>query len=300
MQSEMEPWVVPFLEYLKNERAYSLLTVQQYDIALGKLKGFCESLNDGVTWSTLDASTVREWMVFLMDEENQQVATVCKMLSGVRTFYRYLMRMGLVDRNPLDKVEMPKKPKKLPVFVKEKEMDRLLDMMGEDSSFLGVRNRLVVMMFYETGMRRAELLGLKDADVSLASREIKVTGKRNKQRYIPFGKELSEQIETYLELRRETVPETDGSFFVRENGEAVSVGDVANVVKTNLSMVTTQKKRSPHVLRHSFATAMLNNDADLNSIQKLLGHVSIRTTEIYTHVTFEDLKKVYSTAHPRS
>ena len=293
-------WIDSFLEYLRSDRGYSPLTVRKYGDSLVAFQKFFEGLDKTLTWSTVDASVVREWIVFMLDEEGKDVSTVnYGGLSPLRTFYKYLRRMGWADANPMEKVVAPKMPKKLPSFVREADMDRLLDEMKEDTSFEGIRDRLIVMMFYETGIRRAELLSLKDADVDLRAMQLKVTGKRNKQRIVPFGEELKGEVEQYLSARHELLESIPERLFVKKDGKPVSYAKVGEIVKKNLSLVTKQKKRTPHVLRHSFATAMLNNDADLGSIQKLLGHENLATTEIYTHLSFEELKNVYKNAHPR-
>lgn len=296
----MGMWIDSFLEYLRSDRGYSPLTVRKYGDSLVAFQKFFEGLDKTLTWSTVDASVVREWIVFMLDEEGKDVSTVnYGGLSPLRTFYKYLRRMGWVDANPMEKVVAPKMPKKLPSFVREVDMDHLLDEMKEDTSFEGIRDRLIVMMFYETGIRRAELLSLKDADVDLRAMQLKVTGKRNKQRIVPFGEELKGEVEQYLSARHELLETIPERLFVKKDGKPVSYAKVGEIVKKNLSLVTKQKKRTPHVLRHSFATAMLNNDADLGSIQKLLGHENLATTEIYTHLSFEELKNVYKNAHPR-
>ena len=296
----MGMWIDSFLEYLRSDRGYSPLTVRKYGDSLVVFQKFFEGLDKTLTWSTVDASVVREWIVFMLDEEGKDVSTVnYGGLSPLRTFYKYLRRMGWVDANPMEKVVAPKMPKKLPSFVREADMDHLLDEMKEDTSFEGIRDRLIVMMFYETGIRRAELLSLKDADVDLRAMQLKVTGKRNKQRIVPFGEELKGEVEQYLSARHELLESIPERLFVKKDGKPVSYAKVGEIVKKNLSLVTKQKKRTPHVLRHSFATAMLNNDADLGSIQKLLGHENLATTEIYTHLSFEELKNVYKNAHPR-
>ena len=296
----METWIDSFLEYLKAERNYSPLTVRRYGDSLVAFQRFFQGLDAQLNWQTVDASIVREWVIYMLDKERKDVSTVnYGGLSPLRTFYKYLRLMGWVKVNPMEKVVSPKTPKKLPSFVKEKDMDRLLDLMEEDDSFEGIRDRLIVMMFYETGIRRAELISLRGADVDLQSMSLKVTGKRNKQRIIPFGKELRDQIQRYLEMRKEFTKGTPECFFVTSKGKPVTYVKAGEIVKKSLSMVTQQKKRTPHVLRHSFATAMLNNDADLGSIQKRLGHENLATTEIYTHLSFEELKNVYKSAHPR-
>ena len=179
-------------------------------------------------------------------------------------------------------------------------MDRLLDEVDFGEGFKGCRDHMIIEMFYATGVRLSELIGLDNKDVDFSSSLIKVTGKRNKQRLIPFGEELKIAMMEYVDVRNEAVPIRTNAFFVRENGERLSRSIVENLVKRNLSKVVTLKKRSPHVLRHTFATTMLNNEAELGAVKELLGHESITTTEIYTHATFEELKKVYKQAHPRA
>lgn len=295
----METWVDLFLEYLKSERNYSQRTVESYADDIGDFQRFMDTLESKWTFSSVTSSDVREWIVYMMDERHYAVANVNRHLSALRTFYRYLRMMSFVDVNPMTKVTGPKKEKVLPAFVREADMDRLLDMTKDDDTYEGVRDRTIVMMFYETGIRRAELIGLTDARVDLGMSQLKVLGKRNKERIVPFGNELYCQIEHYLEKRHEVEQGSVKAFFLNKNGMPVNESTVSRIVKDALSQVTTQKKRSPHVLRHSFATAMLNNDADLGSIQKILGHQSLATTEVYTHLSFEELKSVYKKAHPR-
>lgn len=295
----MELWTDSFLEYLEAERNYSSATIESYAKDLAEFQDFMEGQNPDASWTSVQSDDVREWVIYLLDEQRLAASSVNRKLSALRSYYKYLRRMGRVGVNPMEKVAAPKKRKPLPHFVRESEMDRLLELTKEDRSFMGIRDRLILMVFYETGIRRAELLGMTDASVDLAARQIKVTGKRNKQRIVPFGEELAREFEAYLNAREELQGVKDPMLFVNENGAAVTESQVSNLVKKYLSMVTTIEKKSPHVLRHSFATAMLNNHADLTSIQKLLGHESVATTEIYTHVSFEDLKSEYKNAHPR-
>ena len=295
----MELWTDSFLEYLQAERNYSSATIESYAKDLAEFQDFMEGQNPDASWTSIQSDDVREWVIYLLDEQRLAASSVNRKLSALRSYYKYLRRMGRVGVNPMEKVTAPKKRKPLPHFVRESEMDRLLELTKEDMSFIGIRDRLILMVFYETGIRRAELLGMTDASVDLAARQIKVTGKRNKQRIVPFGEELAREFEAYLNAREELQGVKDPMLFVNENGAAVTESQVSNLVKKYLSMVTTIEKKSPHVLRHSFATAMLNNHADLTSIQKLLGHESVATTEIYTHVSFEDLKSEYKNAHPR-
>lgn len=296
----MELWTDSFLKYLQSERNDSPATIESYAKDLAMFQEFLEGLDPNASWGTLQADSVREWVIFLLDEQRLTATSVNRKLSALRTFYKYLRRMGWVSVNPMEKVVAPKKKRALPYFVRESEMDKLLEITREDRSFKGIRDRLILMMFYETGVRRAELLGMTDASVDLVAGQVKVTGKRDKQRIVPFGKELEQEIRDYIAARDEKFGQQNApAFFVTEKGMAMNKSLVAKIVKENLSMVTTIKKRSPHVLRHSFATAMLNNHADLMSIQKLLGHSSVATTEIYTHVSFEELKNEYKNAHPR-
>lgn len=289
-----------FLEYLKSERNYSIATIENYAIDLVQFEAFFESLNEGATWESVDASVIREWEVQLLDDKKMTATSVNRKLSALRSFYKYLLMLNKVEANPMLKVIGPKNKKKLPVFIREKEMENLLEIMEGDNGFAGRRDRLVVLMFYLTGMRRAELLSLRDADVDFSMKQIKVTGKRNKQRIIPMGDELADAVAEYVLLRDELFRHGAGFLFVDDEGDPLTVSEVTSIVKNNLSKVTTSEKRTPHVLRHSFATAMLNGDADLPSIQKLLGHESLKTTEVYTHLSFEELKDVYKNAHPRS
>ena len=296
----MELWTDSFLKYLEAERNYSSATIESYARDLSMFQEFLEEQNPDASWTAVEAEDVREWVIYLMDDQKMAATSVNRRLSAMRSFYKYLRRVGRVSINPMEKVVAPKKKRPLPYYVRESEMDRLLELTAEDRSFKGIRDRLVLMMFYETGIRRAELLGMTDASVDLVAKQIKVTGKRNKQRIIPFGEELESEIKAYQVAREETLGQKSfPALFVTEEGTAMNESQVSKIVKENLSKVTTIKKRSPHVLRHSFATAMLNNHADLTSIQKLLGHESVATTEIYTHVSFEELKSEYKNAHPR-
>lgn len=288
-----------FLDYLLHERNYSKGTVEYYRADILELQRFGEEMLGDLTPSDVDAELVREWIASLMDK-GLASNTINRKLSSVRTYYKFLLRRGKVAVDPLRKVTGPKKKKPLPVFLREGEMNRLLDDMDFGEGFEGCRDHMIIEMFYATGMRLSELIGLDNKDVDFSASLLKVTGKRNKQRLIPFGDELQELMLEYINVRNETIPERSEAFFIRENGERLYKNLVYNLVKRNLSKVATLKKRSPHVLRHTFATTMLNNEAELGAVKELLGHESIATTEIYTHATFEELKKVYKQAHPRA
>ena len=288
-----------FLKYLRFERNYSEKTIVSYRIDLEEFEDYLKKVDAEKELFSVDADLVRSWMVYLM-EKGRSVATVNRKLSSLRSFYRFLLRRRIVSLDPMLKVVGPKKQKTLPSFLRIQEMDRLLDECSADEDFEGVRDRLILEMFYATGMRLSELIGLSDADVDLSAKLLKVTGKRNKQRLIPFGEELWADLLGYIKLRNETLPDRDEALFVRKDGKRMYPELVYKIVRRNLSKVATLKKRSPHVLRHTFATAMLNGNAELQAVKELLGHESLATTEIYTHTTFEELKKVYEQAHPRA
>lgn len=288
-----------FLDYLQYERNYSEETIKSYREDLCQFEKFArEEIGDSAL-SEVKAELVREWIVSLMDR-GYTSTSINRKLSSLRSFYKFLLRKGEVAVNPLQKITGPKNKKPLPAFLRESDMDRLLDEVDFGEGFKGCRDHMIIEMFYATGVRLSELIGLDNKDVDFSSSLIKVTGKRNKQRLIPFGEELKIAMMEYVDVRNEAVPIRTNAFFVRENGERLSRSIVENLVKRNLSKVVTLKKRSPHVLRHTFATTMLNHDAELGAIKELLGHESLATTEVYTHTTFEELKKVYNLAHPRA
>lgn len=288
-----------FLDYLKLERNYSPATVKHYRDDLKEFERFFQELDLQLSWETIDSDIVRRWMEAMMDRGNV-ASSVNRRLSALRSFYRYTLRRNLIERDPVHGIQGPKRKRPLPQFLKESEMDRLLDESMWTDCYKDVLARTIIVTFYETGIRISELIGLNDKDVDYINCEIKVTGKRDKQRIIPFGDELSETLISYQHRRNAEMKCESEAFFRTEKGERVTDAQVRQIVKTNLSKVSTLKKRSPHVLRHTFATAMLNHEAGLESVKKLLGHESLSTTEIYTHTTFEQLKKVYKNAHPRA
>ena len=288
-----------FLDYIKFERNYSPMTVINYRKDLIEFERFYKELDHQLSWESVDSDIVRNWMEYMMDRGNS-ASSVNRRLSALRSFYRFALRRKLIEKDPAHGLQGPKKQKPLPQFLKESEMERLLDSKMWGDSYKDVLARTIIVTFYETGIRISELIGLNDKDVDYINCEIKVTGKRDKQRIIPFGDELSETLISYQHRRNAEMKCESEAFFRTEKGERVTDAQVRQIVKTNLSKVSTLKKRSPHVLRHTFATAMLNHEAGLESVKKLLGHESLSTTEIYTHTTFEQLKKVYKNAHPRA
>jgi integrase/recombinase XerC len=236
-----------------------------------------------------------------MLDNGLKTVSVHRKISCLRVFYRFLRKEGYVKNDPLQKVVLPKRKKNLPVFVEEEALANLLDNYSFGKGYPGVRNMTIIEMLYMTGIRRSELIGLQDVDVDLADGSIKVTGKRNKQRIIPVLNSFILHLEEYLKVRDEYFPGGKGGwFFITDKGNKLYDKYVYNTVNSYLAMVTTIEKKSPHVLRHTFATHMLNHGADLNSIKELLGHANLSATQIYTHNTFEKLKKIYKQAHPRA
>ena len=296
-------WIQSFVDYLRYERNLSERTIKGYSAGLEAFERFFKRLDAELCWENLDEDVIRDWMMAMMEEGNR-TGSICCRLSSVRAFYKFLLKRGLVDRNPAHLVVAPKREKNLPIFVREDQMDRLLDGNYFPEDFVGVRDRLILLAFYSTGMRLSELTGLALDDVDCKQSQVRVTGKRNKQRVIPFGSEMMSSIRSYLAMRHAMLMEKgieSNWFFVSEkSGNRMSDSKVRQIVQAYLGQVTTLRKKSPHVLRHSFATSMLNHRADLQSVKELLGHERLSTTEIYTHTTFEELKDMYNQAHPRA
>jgi integrase/recombinase XerC len=289
-----------FLQYLQAERRYSLHTVRSYNNDLSQFEEFLSALGQPTDPVPVTSHDIRAWIVSLMDN-NYSPVSVHRKISCLRVYYRFLMKEGVVKSDPLGKVVLPKTKKSLPVFVEEEAIGRLLDSSGFTHGFERIRDMTIIEMLYLTGMRQAELIGLRDSDIDLLEGTVKVTGKRNKQRIIPLLNPFIRHIEEYLTVRNEKFQESKPEWFlVTDKGSKLYGKFVYNTVKNYLTTVTTIEKRSPHVLRHTFATHMLNRGADLNSIKELLGHANLSATQVYTHNTFEKLMKIYKQAHPRA
>lgn len=289
-----------FLDYMRYERRRSQQTLQGYRLDLEAYVAYLDTLEGHVTVDTADTEDIRGWIEAMMDRGNS-ASSICRRLSAVRSMYRYALARGLVSHDPAHIVRGPKKSRYLPQFVREDDMDRLLDSAEWGSDYISTRARTILILLYETGMRASELTSLDDSSVDFTQGEIRVLGKGNKQRAIPFGDELRTQLQQYISQRNQEWPQRiDNALILNDRGSRITYEQLRKEVMTRLSAIGNLAKRSPHVLRHSFATAMLNNGADLESVQKLLGHSELSTTEIYTHTTFEQLKKVYSKAHPRA
>lgn len=290
-----------FCDYLKYERNYSALTVESYARDLAKFETYVRNalgleIDENLDDSRIDERCLRRWLASMMEDGNS-AASVNRRLSSVRSYFKFLSITNRYDSDPTQRILGPKKEKSLPYFVKEADMDRLLDDIPVVSTFEGQRNHFIVEMFYDTGIRLSELTSLNVGDVDFSAKQIKVTGKRNKQRIVPIVPKLLATAKSFLEKYGGN---NNAALFADEKGRRLTNVAVREIVNKELALVTTMKKRSPHVLRHSFATAMLNHGADLEAVKRLLGHESLATTEIYTHTSLEELKKNYQLAHPRA
>ena len=290
-----------FLHYIGSERNYSERTLKTYNQSLTLFQRHMEAQGRPIDWTAVEEGDIREWMVAMMNNGSAPT-TVNNRLSALRSFYRFLIGRDLTRHDPTQRIEGPKKQKSLPHFIKESEMDRLLDHTAFPDTYEGHRDHAILQLFYTTGMRLAELVGLDTGDIDFGNHTVKVTGKRNKQRIIPLVPETETELREYLRVRHQMFHDVphDDALFIGSRARRIKRYHVEDIVKNYLGSVTTQQKRSPHVLRHSFATAMLNHGAEISVVKELLGHESISTTEIYTHTTFEELKRIYRQAHPHS
>ena len=290
-----------FLIYLQHEKRYSIHTVQSYESDLAQFAGFMTETFE-LDVLAADRFQIRDFVVWLMETQGLTESSVGRKLSTLRSFYKYAIKNGLVAASPMAMIRAPKVPLRIPVFIEEQKLDTLLD-SGEffDESFSSVRDKLVIEVLFGTGMRLAELLSLKEGDVNFYEESILVTGKRNKQRVIPINKPLVNQIKTYLELKSfQNFNNKSGCLFVTNKGADAYPDLIYKTVQRYLTYISTQDKKSPHVLRHSYATSLLNRGADLNAIKELLGHASLAATQVYTHNSVERLKSIYKQAHPKA
>ena len=289
-----------FINYLRYERNYAAHTLSCYAVDVMQFASYIQDNSENTSFDPqlVDSDQIRNWIVFLLDNHIAP-SSINRKLSSLKSFFKYLVKQGELVDNPTRLIVGPKTGRSLPYFVREKEMNNLLDNGSFGDDFEGVRDRLIIEMLYETGIRRSELMNIEITDVDFELQQIKVTGKRNKQRMIPFAERLKNMMSIYLDKRKEIVQAGNNWFFVRKNEKPLSPTIIYNIVRKSLSEIQMLAKRSPHVLRHSFATGMLNAGAELNAVKELLGHSSLASTSVYTHITFEELKKMYY-AHPRA
>ncbi len=286
-----------FHNYIANERRMAAGTVRNYVTDLRDFSLWLEE--QGVTdLDEVTAREVRSWQMEHMDR-GENPGTVKRRLSSLSSCFRYLRRHNLFDSDIMAKVSAPRQPKRLPIFFKEGELEHLYDEGLFPDDFIGRRDRLMLRMLYETGIRRSELAGLKIQSVDISSLTIKVLGKRNKERIVPIESELAHNISEYLALKEQEKGASEWLFVGRKGGQ-ITVEDIYQTVKKYMALLSNADRISPHVFRHSFATHILNEGGNIQAIKELLGHTKLETTEIYTHVTREHLKEVYTTAHPRA
>ena len=288
-----------FLKYLKFEKRCSEHTVVAYRKDLDQFEDFAFKTVGDFDVLKVDTKLIRTWVVEMMDH-GVAAKTVNRKITALKSFYKYLLRQELILVSPVDGVITPRVPKRLPLFVDENSLHHLLDDGYFQNDFEGVRDKLILSLFYGAGIRLSELIQLTDGQIFLKEYLIKVLGKNNKERIVPYPRSLNALFEEYILLRNAEFGTESGSFFLTAKGEVVYAKLIYRVVKKYLSLVTTLEKKSPHVLRHSFATHLLNRGADLNAVKELLGHSNLAATQVYTHTTTDKLQKVYKQAHPRA
>ena len=289
--------VLAFLQYLEYEKKYSPHTIAAYSRDLSHFRSFLSGMGEETV--IIDFRVIRQWIVALVTEGNTS-RTVNRKLTVLRSYFKYLMKKGLITVNPMEKVGLLKVDKNLPVFVTTDRMDELLDEDPVDAdAFKSMRDRMVLELFYMTGMRLSELIHLKDNDVDTGAMTVKVLGKRNKERLIPLTAQFCDTLRQYMSLKNSSFPDAD-RLFVLDSGKPLYERWVQRLTNNQLGAVTTMKKRSPHVLRHSFATNVLDNGAELNAIKEILGHANLAATQVYTHSSLKRIQKVYQQAHPRA
>jgi integrase/recombinase XerC len=286
-----------FFDYLAYEKKYSVHTITSYKNDIGQFIAFINPNQESFSITEINYQQIRAWVTSLI-KDKIAARSVNRKLSSLKSFFKFLQRQQIIEVNPMAKISGPKTPKRLPVFVDEHQMENLFANVKFEEGFNGSRDRLILDLFYQTGIRRAELTHLKELDVDLFNSSIKVLGKRNKERIIPISLQLKRNLESYFQVKKE-LNLSNPMLLVSEKGNILSEQAVYNTVKKYLSQVTTIQKKSPHVLRHTFATHLLNNGADINAVKDLLGHTNLSATQVYTHNTIDKLKKSYKQAHPR-
>ena len=290
--------VQQFCDYIQHQKRYSQHTVNAYQKDLNQFCQFASQAYELNNWKEISSTIIRSWIVSLLEEGNSPT-TINRKISSLKSLYKYLLKNKAVQKNPLLKVVVPKTSKRLPVFINETEVTQLFSQVIFDDDFEGFRDRLVLELFYLSGMRLSELVNLKINDINTYNLTVKVLGKRNKERIIPITQQFVDNYKKYLNYREEISPKSN-YIFLTEKGDKIYEKLVYRLVNKYLSLVTTADKKSPHVIRHTFATHMLNNGADLNTIKEILGHASLSATQVYTHNTIEKLKNIYQQAHPRA
>ncbi len=287
----------PFLDYLSLEKKYSVHTVTAYKNDLISFRNFLVEEFSQEKLVEVNYSQIRSWIVVLVDSKLSN-KTVNRKVSSLKSFYKFLQKSDQIDVNPLSKHKSLKVAKKVQVPFTSNEINSVIFNIGEGNDFVSLRNKLIVELFYSTGIRRAELINIKEKDISFSNNVIKVLGKRNKERFVPLLQSVVKSMKKYLELKKEIFKDVE-ELFITEKGNKIYETLVYRIINSYFSNVSSKVKKSPHILRHSFATHLLNEGADLNSVKELLGHSSLASTQVYTHNSLDAIKKVYNNAHPR-
>jgi integrase/recombinase XerC len=295
----MSPYVQSFLSYIEYERRYSKHTLESYG---NDLEQFYFYLKSEYQKEDLELAThleIRSWIVQMM-EHKISPRSINRKLSTLKSFFKFLMRKGVVKKSPLSKVLAPKTSKRLPVFVEKAGIEKLLTDIEFTDDFEGMRDKMILDLFYNTGMRRSELNNLRETDIDSYNSQIKVLGKGNKERIIPIQPQLRVALREYIEVKNQSIATPSIYLFVNREGKLLNPSNIYQIVKKYLNLITTIDKKSPHVLRHTFATHLMNNGADINAVKELLGHASLAATQVYTHNTIDKLKNIYKQAHPKA
>jgi integrase/recombinase XerC len=298
MQQNHYPQAQSFLDYLKFEKRYSLHTIISYKTDLENFFAFIIKEFEAPALKDISAPIIRTWLANLKSEEKKSAKTINRKISTLKSFFKFLLKENAIAQTPMATIVSPKIGKRLPAFVEQKDMDTLFEYVEFPDDHKGKTERLIILLFYSTGMRLSELINLKRSQLDASYSQIKILGKGNKERIVPVAKELMNELKNYISGNN--FSETNQYVFVNEKGKQLYPKYVYNLVKKNLASVTTIDKKSPHILRHSFATHLMNNGADLNAVKELLGHSSLAATQVYTHNTIEKLKEVFKKAHPKA
>ena len=292
--------VQSFLEYLKYEKRYSIHTLTSYHTDLVDFFDYLDAQFGKISLKEIDHNYVRSWLASLK-EKNLASKSINRKISGLKSFFKYHLRTGAIEATPMSKVISPKINKRLPVFVKEEDTKRLVETLNQSTeSWKTLNAKMLISIFYSTGMRLSELINLKEKQIDFSRSQIKVLGKGNKERIIPVSKDILEIITDYQQLKKKNFEKTENTLLVTEKGKRLYPKYAYLLVNQVLGAASTLDKKSPHVLRHTFATHLMNNGADLNAVKELLGHSSLASTQIYTHNTIEKLKDIHKKSHPKS
>ena len=297
--TEQYPSINTFLNYLKFEKRYSLHTIISYETDLGQFFAYLLSQYPNTSINEIKPILIRSWLATLKGEEDLSAKSINRKISSLKSFFKYQLKLGAIVQTPMTTIVSPKISKRLPVFVQENHIETLLTHVQFTDDWKGETEKLVIELLYATGIRLSELINLKETQIDAAYQQIKVVGKGNKERIIPISNQLLQSIKNYIANKQQT-ENSVANLFITNKGKPLQPRIVYGFVKQYLSLVTTVQKKSPHILRHSFATHLMNNGADLNAVKELLGHSSLAATQVYTHNTIEKLKEVYKKAHPKA